>query len=137
MQEYEQNDRTHTGPVTGEIPTIVKIKPGSAAEKSLKFKLPESLQGGSIEQIVRYGLGLSEEDGLTRNALRIQENVVKEMKDKYGMTVNGNGVKTNESIEKYAGNYQTSGTGTRYAEIEIIVAARQEGANGLEHLMRR
>ena len=118
---------------TAELPLIVKIKPGTAAEKSMKFRLPASYATRPVEEIVKYALGLKDDDGLKREDIRVQDRVKVEMKDKYGVSVNGTSIKGSEKIGDYFKAAKT-GKGTDYLEAEIIIASRQEGA-GLDDIL--
>lgn len=113
-------------------PAIIKLRPGTAAEKSMKFQLPKEQAKGSIDQVVNYALGLTEADGLTREYLRIAERVKVEMKEKYGISVNGMALEDSKkaNIVDYLQDKKTE-KGLEYLEAEIIVAARQEGAKSL------
>lgn len=110
---------------------IVKVKPGTAAEKSMKFRLPDNLADGSVDSIIKYAINLREEDGLKREDTRIQERVEIEMQNRYGISVNGQAVDGKASISELLKEAATAG-GIRYLEAEIIIASRQEGA-GLEY----
>jgi hypothetical protein len=128
QQIFATREAPQTGAQThGENPIVVKIRPGTAAEKSMRFVLPSQMRSSSIDQVVQYARGLKEEAGLTRESQRIQERIGIEMGDKYGLSINGQGVNGRESLADYLQN-QTSPGGITYEEAEIIVAARQEGA---------
>lgn len=111
------------------FPVVVKIKPGTAAEKSLRILLPEDRKRDSIGSVVEYALRLREEDGINREELRIQERVRTEMSNSYGLSVNGEAVKGREQILDFLQERETS-AGKPYLEAEVIVASRQEGAFG-------
>lgn len=111
-----------------DLPVVVKIKPGTAAEKSMRFILPEEMVGKSITSVVGYALGLKEEDGFNREFTRIQERVGTEMSGKYGLSVNGQAVDGKGQLSSFLIKVH-SPSGKEYLEAEIIVAARQEGAN--------
>ena len=115
-----------------EIPTIVKIKPGTAAEKSIRFKLPNQLVNGSIDSVINHALGLAEEDGITKDELRYIERIKTEMRNKYGILVNNQAVDGKGKLSQYLRETESPG-GRRYFEAQIIVAARQEGANSLDY----
>ncbi len=125
------DDGNGDGPKGG-LPKIVKIKPGTASEKSIKFVLPEGMENKSIKDVVNYALGLKD---INRNEERIQQRIGVEMKDKYGVAVNGHALEPQTPIGKYFREEKTT-AGTQYLEAEIIVAARQEGARGLEYILR-
>ncbi|MBI5148986.1 hypothetical protein HZA33_04875 [Candidatus Pacearchaeota archaeon] len=113
-------------------PVIVRLKPGTAAEKSMKFQLPKEKLGSSVEEIVTYALGLGEDDGIKREDLRIAERVKKEMAGKYGISINGEAVDGKKArIRDYLQERASKETKFQYLEAQIIVAARQEGANSL------
>ncbi len=99
----------------------------------MRFVLPEEYQGPSVslQTVVQYGLGLKEADGLKREALRIKERIKVEMRGKHGISVNGRSVSPQDYLKLYLKEAQ-SPAGTPYLEANIIVAARQEGAHGLE-----
>ena len=115
---------------------VVFLKPGTAAEKSLKFLLPEEKTGKSvlIDSIIKYGLWLKEEDGITRYGLRIQERLRTEMTNKYGISVNGRSVSPDEPLAEHL-KEKTTTAGRKYLEAQVIVASRQEGAGNIEYLM--
>ena len=115
-------------------PIIVKIKPGTAAEKSMRFLLPEDAAGDSVDSVIKYALELREEDGIKREGLRIQDKIGIEMKDKYGITVNGEAIKGRYSLSNYLKEAK-SVSGKQYLEAEIIIAAKQEGAGKLESIL--
>ncbi|RMF56038.1 hypothetical protein D6745_00430, partial [Candidatus Woesearchaeota archaeon] len=85
--------------------------------------------------IVAYAMQLGEEDGIRREGLRIQERIGVEMRNKYGISVNGQAVRGEEKLSDYLRD-ATSASGRNYLEAEIIVAARQEGASPLEYSLR-
>ncbi len=115
-------------------PIIIKIKPGTAAEKSMRFLLPYDQIGDPIDNVVKYALGLQEEDGIKREGLRIQEKIGIEMKDKYGVTINGEAIKGTNKLSDYIKDAK-SVSGKKYLEAEIIIAAKQEGAVKLENML--
>ena len=115
-------------------PIIIKIKPGTAAEKSMRFLLPYDQKEDSVDNVVRYALGLQEEDGIKREGLRIQERIGTEMKDKYGITVNGEAIKGTNKLSDYF-KEERSTSGKQYLEAEIIIAGKQEGAGKLESML--
>lgn len=113
-------------------PVIVFLKPGTAAEKAVKFRLPEDSLDRSVKEVLEYGLGLTEEDGVKREGLRVQEKIKLEMHDQYGVSVNGNAVKgteLDESVTKYLVEETSPQTGRAYKKLEIVVAGRQSGAS--------
>ena len=110
-------------------PVLVRVKPGTAAEKSMMFVLPSELglNGLTIDKVVTYALHLREEDGVARDTLRIQERIHVEMKEKYGVIVNGIAIPGPANLVQYL-QERLSPAGKQYLEAEIIIAARQEGA---------
>lgn len=128
----DQTTGTGLGTTDTGLPVLVRIRPGTAAEKSMRFLLPEDKAEEPVTSIVQYALGLKEEDGLNREFLRIQERIQKEMGKEYGVSINGQAISGNEKISTFL-RKATSTAGKEYLEAEIIVAARQEGAS-LEHL---
>ena len=118
---------------TQKLPVIILLKPGAAAEKSLKFPLPAELQGESVgaRSIISYGLGLTQQDGLTRDGLRVRDRIRTEMNGRYGIAVNGTPVNEEQNIVPYLREEKTTGKKV-YLKGEIIIAARQEGADGLD-----
>lgn len=115
-------------------PIIIKIKPGTAAEKSMRFLLPTDYVEDSVDNVVKYALGLQEEDGIKREGLRIQGKIGTEMNDKYGITVNGEAIKGINRLSDYLKEAQST-SGKQYLEAEIIIAAKQEGAGKLESML--
>ncbi len=113
------------------LPVVIKIRPGTAAEKALRVLLPSDRAKDSVGSVVEYALRLQEEDGVTREGTRIQDRIRTEMKDKYGLSVNGQGIKGRESLIGYLRENQTDAS-RKYLEAEIIVASREEGALDLE-----
>ena len=109
------------------IARVVRIKPGTAKEKSIKVILPQDMNGVTIEGVINYVL----KSDLKRKDERIAERVKNEMKGEYGygITVNSNPAQGNEKIEDYFVNKQTEG-GIDYKELEIVVAAEEDGGLG-------
>ena len=112
-----------------EIPRVVRIKPGTANEKSVKVVLPDTLQNGSIDDVIKYAIT----GELRRSDQRIAERVRNEMLNEYGMTVNAGPAKGNEKVADYFVRKTTPG-GIAFDEVEIVIAAKQEGGSesGLE-----
>ena len=119
--------------------TIVKIKPGTSAEKSFEIVIPaeqSDILNKSVEEIVQYGLRMTEDDGLSPKDLRIQDRIKQEMKNQYGFTVNGLSAQRREDISKYLRERDSIATGKKYNYAEIIVASRQTGGKGLDYLVK-
>ncbi|MBU1198640.1 MAG: hypothetical protein KKF46_01735 [Nanoarchaeota archaeon] len=141
LEQKKKKDNRTTGDKGADLPdankpVIVRVKPGTAAEKSLRFLLPDHMADMSIDKIVSHALELGEEDGFTREQLRYQDKIRIEMKDKYGISVNGQAIKGTEKITDYLRD-ATSTAGREYLEAEIIVAARQEGAKkSIDYMLR-
>ncbi len=108
-----------------DIPRVVRIKPGTANEKSVKVVLPENLNNASIDDVIKYAIT----GELRRSDQRIAERVRNEMLNEYGMTVNANPAKGTEKIGEYFVRKKTPG-GIEFDEVEVVIAAKQEG--GLE-----
>lgn len=104
---------------------VVRIKPGTSSEKSVKVILPEELYDASVDKVLGYVMG----EDLKRKDERIAERIKNEMKGQYGMTINASPAKGDEMIKGYFVQRETP-NGIQYLEAEIIIAAKQEG--GLE-----
>lgn len=102
---------------------VVKVKPASSSEKGILFELPAELGKSSISDIVNYALN----QGDSRKNERIADRVKQELagNEGYGITVNGQVVGQNDGIAGYL--VERDLDGTKYDELEIIVAAKQEG----------
>lgn len=129
-QEKAETDTGVTETLKADTPIVVKIKPGTAAEKSMKFVLPENMLEQSVRDVITYSKGLGIEEGLKREDSRIQERLGVEMKAEYGISVNGVAIKGDEKIGDYIKDAATA-AGTKYKQVEIIIASKQQGA-GLE-----
>jgi len=119
------NEQTQTQTVARSsegLARVIKIKPGTASEKSIKLILPEDKYNTGLNQIIRYALSEQSNRGDERIADRIRA----EMGNAYGITVNSNKVEGSQSIGKLFTKKQTN-SGIDYLEAEIIVAADQEG----------
>lgn|SRR3989338_7703971 len=112
--------------MTDNLIKLVEVQPGSAAEKPLRFKLPESLSGKSIEDVIKYG---TNDANLPRQGQRIAETIKTEMRGDYGITVNGAGVTGTELIDSYFIEQQKEGT--NYLGVSIVVASKQTGGNSM------
>ena len=110
------------------LPIVVRLKPGTSAEKALKVILPAGLANQTIDQVIRHVMGLGEENGLKRDDLRIKGRIQDEMGNRPGYSINGKAVLGNEQLAPYLQEGATARDQTRYLEAEIVVAARQEGA---------
>ncbi|MDO8556370.1 MAG: hypothetical protein Q7R96_04330 [Nanoarchaeota archaeon] len=111
-------------------PVYIKLRPGTSAEKSVRFLLPQEMLDQTVERIIAYGLGLTEKDGLKREELRVQERLRTEMRGQYGIAVNGNAMTRTSSIAEYLiDDMLPAPHHTKYRKADIIVAARQEGAS--------
>ncbi|HLC55613.1 MAG TPA: hypothetical protein VJJ23_00045 [Candidatus Nanoarchaeia archaeon] len=127
----EQNPLTNPGEIPQDIAKVIKIKPGSSSEKSLKVllsDLPEHMKNATIEQILKYATT----GELSRGNERYAERIRNEMQGAYGMTVNGNPVTGKENLGTYF--VRKEAEGIPYDEVELIIAAKQEG--GLEGYLR-
>jgi hypothetical protein len=125
-------DQVLSSPSSDEaLPVIVKIKPGTAAEKSLRVLLPADRVRDSIGSVLEYSLRLREEDGVSREGIRIQDRIKTEMKGQYTLTVNSQSIKDREQLLGYLKEDLTEAN-RRYLGAEIIVASKEEGALGLE-----
>lgn len=120
-----------TAEITAEQPElahVVLIKPGSAAEKSVKTILPQGLENAPIEKIIEHCLGRGD---LQTSYARIAERIRTEMKGgQYGITVNETTVKGDEQIGPYFVE-ESMPDGTAYKKVEIIIANKQEGGPDL------
>ncbi len=113
-------------------PHIVKILPGVSSEKAIWVKLPDDglMDDCSVEKILSYARHDQSVKELPKN-VDIIPILNLEMKGKYGVVVGGETVQDSARI----GNLfekKTSPQGRDYQELEISVAAKQEG--GLERL---
>jgi len=109
--------------VDAELPKVIKIKPGSSSEKSVKLILPKTLEDASINEVISYALNNPD---IKRKDIRIADRVRVEMESNYGIIVNENTVKGSEKISNYF-TPKKSQSGLEYEEAEIIVASEQEG----------
>ncbi|MBI4143668.1 hypothetical protein HY486_00275 [Candidatus Woesearchaeota archaeon] len=140
MRETEQKPKDDEGkkqtePGEDSRPYVLKIKPGTAAEKSMKILVPEELRTANIDRILAYAKGLTQEEGgLKREDVQIQERLATEMAGKYGITADGEAVDGKTTIDTFFKEVDTP-NGTKVMVAEIIVAARQEGAKNIEYCL--
>ena len=117
---------------------VVTLRPGTAADKSIKYIVPAELaaRNPTVEEIVQFSLKRTAKDGASRDDLRLAERVNTEMAGdaRYGVTINGIGVRDakKECLSAYLVDAK-SPKGKPYKKADIIVAARQSGATGLEY----
>ena len=109
--------------VQAELPRVIKIKPGSSSEKSVKLILPDELADATIDQVIKYAVN---EPELTRKNARIADRIKVEMREAYGVTVNDEPAKGSQKLADYL-VAKKSQSGLNYKEAEIIVAQDQEG----------
>ena len=126
----EQQPKENEKPSNKEPALVVKIKPGSSSEKSIKAILPDSLNSLSVDKVIDYVLDNSTS---SRKDERIAERIKAERTGSYGITANGEPVSGTEGITSYFVD-KTSPQGTAYRELELIIAAKQEG--GLHRYLR-
>jgi len=110
---------------------IVLIKPGSSSEKSLKIEVDSKLSGATVDEV----LGSAIKSSRNRSDERLAERIQEEMKDTYGIVVNGTPVKGEEKIAGHFVKDQLQ-SGTPYLKAEIVVAAKQQGGYGIEKYLR-
>ena len=110
-------------------PIVIGLRPGTAAEKSLTFTLPEAVYNDStrVKDVIEYGLRLTEDAGLRREGIRIQERLGTEMRNNYGVSANSMSIDPETKLSLVLEN-KMSPSGKKYREAQIIVASRQEGA---------
>ncbi|MBU0461711.1 MAG: hypothetical protein KJ574_03940 [Nanoarchaeota archaeon] len=101
---------------------VIKLKPGSTNEASLKAVLPQDLYDANIDQVIDYVMNKGD---ATRKDERIAERVKHEMGGKYGIIVNEGPAKQSEKATAHFREAETP-NGLKYLELEIIVAAEQE-----------
>jgi hypothetical protein len=108
--------------IAADVKTIVNIRPGTSGEKGLRFRLPEDKYEATFGDLIKYAL--------TRDDLRKEERFVerlkKEMEKKYGITANGKVVVYGDGLKNYVVE-KTLSDGTKYNELEIVVASEEEG----------
>ncbi|MBI4441023.1 hypothetical protein HY639_02545 [Candidatus Woesearchaeota archaeon] len=110
--------------MTNETRYIVAIRPGSAAEKALRFVLPADKLGQTLLDVIQYGLGLNH----PRAGQRIAETIKNEMAKQYGVTVNDAAAKPEAPVKDYF--TERTIEGQTYQGADITVASKQTG--GLE-----
>jgi hypothetical protein len=101
---------------------VVKLKPGSTNEASIKAVLPPELYGANYGQIIDYVL---QKPDMNRKETRITDRVRNEMGNNYGIVANAGPASAGDEAKGAFKEAETP-TGMKYLELEIIVAAEQE-----------
>ncbi len=102
---------------------VVAIKPASDADLPMRLTLPEELQNGTVEAIVKYSV---EGRNIPRRDRDMAERVKTEMGRDFGYTLNGRAVQADHKmIEEDFVPTTTPNKEITYKEATIIVAAKQ------------
>ena len=105
---------------------IVTIRPGSAAEKPLRFALPGNYLQRNVEDVVQYGI---ENPGNTRAAQDIAATIQREMGKDYGITANDNAVSKTTGVGGLFTDRTAPDGKTMYKGVDFTVASKQTGGS--------
>ena len=121
--------------MTNETQYILAIRPGSAAETPLRAPWTERYLKLNFKEIIDYALGLNHD----RKAGRTAEAIKVEMTREYGLTANGRAVNLDTKITDYFVDDHITEPATgkvrSFRKLELTVASKQTGGNGLEKRM--